>query len=379
MKIKTYYTIFWSMLFSLLMISCQNSATVEEEVKDENLVSDELITIEKQQFAAEQMKLEQISAQNFAKTYQTTGKIITNYQSSAMVNSYIPGKINDLKVELNQNIKKGQVLCTVESNTFIDLQKNYLVAQAQLKPAKANYLRQKQLLEENISSEKAFLQAESEYKILLAEVEASKSQLENMHLSIELLKDGKIQNYFKIYAPIGGQIQEINAQIGTYTEPQDVLMKIVNGQNALLEFVIYADFANNIKKGQHLHFFTSVDRTTEYEAEVISVGQSMNSELQGVVCQAKILGEESLIPGSKVMLELFYNNVNLKAIDHEAVLSSENKNYVLVLQNEDDQAYYFKKTEVKIGETNRKYSEIKSPQIQGQILTKGAYFINLEE
>ncbi len=51
----------------------------------------------------------------------------------------------------------------------------------------------------------------------------------------------------------------------------------------------------------------------------------------------------------------------------------------LVLLNEDDQRYYFKKTEVKIGEANAKYTEIKSPPLQDKILTKGAYFINLEE
>lgn len=352
---------------------------MEEEGQDENPVSDELIIIEKRQFEAEQMKLENLSAQNFSKTYQTTGKIITNNQSTAMVNSSIPGKINDINVVLNQNIKKGQVLCTVESNEFIGLQKNYLIALAQLKPAKANYLRQKQLFEENISSEKAFLQAESEYKILLAEVESSKAQLVNMNVPEELLQSGQIQNFFKVYAPIEGQIQQIKAQIGEYIDPQNVLMKLVNGKNALLEFVIYADFATNVEVGQQLHFFTSVDRTKDYKAEVISVGQSMNSELQGVVCQAKIIGNETLIPGSKVMLELFYNDISLLAIDHEAVLKSDNKNYVLVLQKEDEQRYYFKKTAVKIGETNAKYTEIKSPQIQNKILTKGAYFINLAE
>lgn len=379
MKIKTYNTIFWSILCSLIMISCQNNTRVEEEVQIENSVSDELIIIEKQQFEAEQMKLESLNAQNFSKSYQTTGKIITNNQSTAMVNSSIPGKINDINVVLNQNIKKGQVLCTVESNEFIGLQKNYLIALAQLKPAKANYLRQKQLFEEKISSEKAFLQAESEYKILLAEVESSKAQLVNMNVPDELLQSGQIQNFFKVYAPIEGQIQQIKAQIGEYIDPQNVLMKLVNGKNALLEFVIYADFATNIQIGQQMEFFTSVDRTKEYKAEVISVGQSMNSELQGVVCQAKILGDESLIPGSKVMLELFYNNIDLPAIDHEAVIKTEDKHYVLVWEKEDEKAYYFKKTEVKIGEDNAQYTEIESPQIQGKILTKGAYFVKLEQ
>ena len=352
---------------------------MEEEVQDENPVSDEWIIIKKQQFEAEQMKLESLTVQDFSKTYQTTGKIITNYQSSAMVNSSISGKIKDVKVVLNQNVKKGQVLCTVESNEFIDLQKNYMIAKAQLKPAKANFLRQKKLLEENITSEKAFLEAESEYKILLAEVEASGAQLTNMQLSKDLLEEGEIQNNFKIYAPIEGQIQQINSQIGEYIESQTVLMQIVNGKNALLEFVIYADFASNIEIGQQLHFFTSVDRSKDYKAEVISVGQSMNSELQGVVCQAKIIGDESLIPGSKVMLELFYNNISLMAIDHEAVLTTDGKSYILVQQKEDDQAYYFEKVEVETGESNARFTEIVSPQIQGKILTKGAYFINLEE
>ncbi len=215
MKIKTYNTIFWSILFSLLMISCQNSATVEDEVKDENLVSDELITIEKQQFAAEQMKLEQISAQNFAKTYQTTGKIITNYQSSAMVNSSISGSVSDIKVTLNQNVKKGDVLYSIESNEFIELQKNYLIAQAQIKPAKANYLRQNQLFNEKISSEKAFLQAESEYKTLLAELEASAALLANLKFPIDSFKDGEVRSYFNIYAPIGGQIRKSMRKLGS--------------------------------------------------------------------------------------------------------------------------------------------------------------------
>ncbi|NPD46462.1 MULTISPECIES: efflux RND transporter periplasmic adaptor subunit [unclassified Lentimicrobium] len=378
MKIKTYNAIYWNIIISLFFISCQNNTVIEEEAQGETTI-EEWIVIEKQAFEAEHMKLETMKAQNFSKTYQTTGKIITNYQSSAMVNTSISGKINDVKVVLNQNVEKGQVLCTVESNEFIELQKNYLVALAQLKPVKSNYLRQKQLFEENISSEKAFLEAESVYEILLAEVDASRAQLENMQLSKELLNGGKIQNYFNIYAPIEGQIQQINSQIGEYVEPQNVLMHIVNGKNALLEFVIYADFASNIEVGQHLHFFTSVDRTKDYEAKVISVGQSMNSELQGVVCQASIMGEESLIPGSKVMLELFYNNINLFAIDHEAVLKAENKYYVVVLEKEDEMRYYFKKTEVKIGESNDEFTEIKTPQIKGQILTKGAYYVNLEE
>lgn len=379
MKIKIYKTILWSILLPLLLSSCQNNTSLEEAGEGRSTIADEFIVIEKQQFEAENMKLDKLRLQNFSKTYQTTGKIITNYQSSAMVNSSIAGKINNVEVVLNQNIKKGQLLCTIESNEFIELQKNYLINQARRKPVEANYKRQQKLFEENIASEKAFLEAESEYKMLVAEIEASNAKLSNLQLSKEDLDKGKIQHYFKIYAPIEGQIQQINYQIGSFIEPQDELMKIVNGKNALLEFVIYADFASNIKVGQHLHFFTSVDRTKDYKAEVISVGQSMNSELQGVVCQAKILAQEALIPGSKVMLELFYNNIDLMAIDHEAVLQVDGKSYVLVLEKVDDQSYYFRKQEVKAGLSNGKNIEIKSPQIDAEILTKGAYFINLEE
>lgn len=369
--------IVYTLVLSMLLGACKN----EENTESESISAEEseYIVIDKQQFAAESMKLEKIQMHEFSEAYKTTGKIITNYSSRALVNPYISGKVKEIKVTLNDFVKKNQVLFTIESEEYVELQKNYLVTQAQLKPAKSNYLRQKQLFEEKIASEKEFFQAESEYKILKAEADASKAKLDIIQIPANDLEKESINSSYAVYAPLAGQVQGLQAQIGEYVDSQDVLMEIVNDEDALLEFVIYADFANYIKVGQHLHFNTSVTQNQEYQAEVISVGQSMNTDLQGVVCRAKVLGNERMIPGSKVILQIFYNNQQKPALIHEAVIQYENKGYILVLEKEDESHYYFTKTEVKTGLLDAQFIEIKSPEIQKDVLTKGAYYINIEE
>lgn len=364
-------------MLSVLVLSCKTNQ--EESTTEKSDENSEYIVIDKEQFIAESMKLEKLQMHEFSETYKTTGKIITNYSSKAIVNPYISGKIKDIKVTLNDFVQKGQVLFIIESEDYVELQKNYLVTQAKLKPAKSNYLRQKKLYEEKISSEKEFLQAESEFRILKAEVEASLAKLDIMQLPVSILEEESIKSYYSVYSPLDGQVQGLQVQIGEYVDSQNVLLELVNDEDALLEFVIYADFASNIKIGQHLHFFTSVSRNIEYEAEVISVGQSMNAELQGVLCQAKILGNEQLIPGSKVMLQVFYHNQKLPALIHEAVIQNDEKSYVLVKEKEDESHFYFSKTKVETGLVDSKFIEIKSPAIQAEVLTNGAYYINLEE
>jgi len=363
-------------MLSMFMLSCNNNQ--EEKIMDEAQNDSEYVVIDKNQFKAESMKMEKIQFHEFSESYKTTGKIITNYSSRAMVNPYISGKIKEIKVALNDFVKKGEVLFNIESENYVELQKNYLITQAQLKPAESNYLRQKKLFEDKISSEKDFLQAESEYKMLKAEVDAALAKLRIMQISASALRDGEIKSYYSIYAPLDGQIQGLNTQIGEYVDPQNVLLEIVNDEDALLEFVIYADFANSIKVGQHVHFNTSVSQDQEYQAEVISVGQSMNSELQGVLCQARVLGDERMIPGSKVILQIIYNRHELPALIQEAVIQSDNKSYILVKQKEDENQYYFTKTKVETGLTDSKYIEIKSPKTDKEVLTDGAYYITLE-
>jgi cobalt-zinc-cadmium efflux system membrane fusion protein len=375
MKFIRYTVLF--LILSLFVVSCADTPANEEE--NPPVEDTDLIRVDKKQFMAESMELKKIKKHKFSESYKTTGKIITNYLSKALVNPYISGKVYKIHVLLNQNIQKGTLLFSIQSNEFINLQKNYLVAQARLKPAKANYERQKKLFEENISSQKSLLEVEAEYRILLAEYEASTAQLMNMNFSTDDMKSGNVKNYYNIYAPIDGQVQKINTQLGEYVGPENVLLEIVNGEDALLEFVIYADFAKYVNVGQRLEFKSSVSKEDTYDAQIISVGKSMNLDLQGVICQAKILSDESLIPGSKIVLEIYYNVMEKNAVENEAVIKKENKHFVLVKEKEDDKYFYFLKQLVEAGLEDSQFTEIKTPDIQSEILTKGAYYINLDD
>ncbi len=69
---------------------------------------------------------------------------------------------------MGEYIKKGQLLFTLESNEIILLQQEYAEAFNQLNSLKASYERQKALSEEQITSQKDFINAESDYRSLVS-------------------------------------------------------------------------------------------------------------------------------------------------------------------------------------------------------------------
>ena len=68
----------------------------------------------------------------------------------------------------------------------------------------------------------------------------------------------------------------------------------------------------------------------------------------------------------------------VKAISEDAIIKSEGKYYLLVLKNKSDENFIFEKTEVKVGQTINGYTEILNKESFNDILTKGAYYINVE-
>jgi len=78
-------------------------------------------------------------------------------------------------------VKSGQPLLSFEGTEIIGLQQSYLEIAQQLPWLESEYKRQKTLFSENISSEKLFLEAESNYKKVLA----LKQQLLLLHIDIK--------------------------------------------------------------------------------------------------------------------------------------------------------------------------------------------------
>ncbi len=198
-----------------------------------------LVEITQEQFNAMKMVISTLQESDFDHTIKASGKVNVPPRSRAKVTSFLGGYVKATSLLVGDRVTKGQALLTLESPEYIDLQQSYLEISGQIKYLKSEYDRQKTLFDEKISSQKKYLEAESEYKRAKATFESLRQRLNMLHINPAQVEQGKFSSFITVYSPISGFITEINANVGMAVSPSDVIMEIVETQTMHLELAVF--------------------------------------------------------------------------------------------------------------------------------------------
>lgn len=367
-------------LISILFISCRNTESTETIVPENNEQDDE-ITLTKQQFEGEQMALGTISEHTFYETVMVNGMIDVPPHNKARVTTFMGGYITKTPLLIGDQVKKGQLLVTLESTEYVALQQQFLEVAEQLNYLKSEYNRQKTLYDEQITSEKNYLKAESTFKSNLAHYNGLKKNLEMLNINPNSVLKGNITSTINIYAPIQGFITKVNVSNGTYVNASDMIMEIVDVEHIHLELSVFEKDVMKIKKGQHITFKIPESSNKVYTAEVHLVGTTIEEVSRQVKVHGHIDNEkENFIVGMYVDAEIHINEIKSVGLPKEAIMTAGENNYVLVLKEETNGTFHFNKTAVKLGEETEDFIEIlNSEQLENkQIIIKGIHMLTIE-
>ena len=361
-------------LIAIMLFAGCSGSTQKAETESSN--STHLVRITHAQFNEEQMQLGDAAMHTFTRIYRTNGIVTASPQSKADVYSYISGIIRSISVNLGSQVKKGQILCTIESKEFITLQQQYLETLAKLKATEMDYQRIKTLYEENISSKKDFIAIESIYKILQATIKALKAELKILNVNLNNLEAGNLSMYLPVVSPISGTITIQNCNLGQFIDSQELLMKIIDNRDLQLLFYVYQENVNKLEKGQLLDIYTPDKPEDIYKATIISVGKAIDPVTKSIECLAK--PEEQVrkifVDGMYFQVEVKLDTIHALAVPDAAIIKTGDKRFVLVKEKEDDEGMYFKKEEVKTGIISGGYTEVKGKEPLKDVLIKGAYY-----
>src|SRR5699024_7569410 len=224
---------------SLILIGCNNKNAETENQVSQTEVQDETVYVSKAQFENAKMSLGKISEQEFAQTVHTSGEIDVPPQNIAVISSFAGGYVKNTLLIIGDKVKKGDPLLRIENPEFINMQQQYLENTEQLSYLKSEYDRQKTMLDENITSQKNYLKAESDYKTALARSNSLKKNLEMLHIHPASVLDGNIVSETTIYSPINGYVTQVLVNTGSYVSPADKIMEIVNTDHLHLELKVF--------------------------------------------------------------------------------------------------------------------------------------------
>lgn len=370
---KTTYII----IFSLFLLNCGNQEK-KSELTNNTVVAPNEIKLSKQQFESENMQLGRLTEEAFSNIVKANGMIDVPPENKSSVSTFMGGYVTKIPLLIGDNVKKGQLVATLENTDFVEIQQHYLEIAEQLNFLKNEYDRQKKLYDENITSQKNYLKAESEYKSNLASYNGLQKKLEMMHIDPKAVEKGQITSSINLYAPISGYVTKVNVSNGSYVSSASELLEIINREHIHLELNVFEKDILKIKKGQKIKFKVPEASNTVYEAEVHLVGTSIDQN-RTIKVHGHIENEENtnFIVGMFVEADIITNSENQLALPNEAIAKIDNDYFALVVVNTTETGFILKKEKIEIGAKNENFTEVLNHAnlTDKDILTKGGFML----
>lgn len=366
------------LLFLFVSACTSKDATKENIILDENNGTDGLV-ITSTQFSFNGMQLDSLKKKEFSQVVKTTGIFDVPPENKASVSAYFGGYVKQISLLPGQEIKKGQLLFTLENPDYLKMQEDYLVAKGQLAYLKSDYLRQKSLASENVTSQKNFMKAESEFKVTSAKYESLRRNLQMMNINPDKISENNMQSTITVSAPISGFISGVRAEKGMFLNPSDVAVTITNNEHLHIELKVFENDFPEIKIGQVIRFRLQNKPTEQYEAVVHLISRSIDNESRTATIHGHLKKEEqknSFAPGMYVEAEILTSSHWVTALPEAAVVNIDDKHFVLLQTNSDKETHSFEKREVQVGETQNAYTEISNGntfKTTDLFLVKGAF------
>ena len=188
------------------------------------------------------------------RTINAPGEVALDLTQVAKVSSRINGQVEDVFVQLGQRVTKGQPLLAIGSMKLDELVQEFLISKVQVDLAKANFTRTKKLLDEQIVSERRFMEDRAKYEETRAIHQHVTEKLLNMGLSRreldDLLHSHTVEGHrYILKAPLTGTIASQTVVLGQGVIPEDELLELVDTSHVWIFANLPIEQARQFKKG----------------------------------------------------------------------------------------------------------------------------------
>lgn len=358
---------------ALLFNACNTTSGSETETHATpgDSLSENEVQLSEAQYKMAAISLTSLSNDTVSKTLKTNGIIDVPPQNLVSISCPLGGYLKSTEMLPGSHVVKGQVIARIEDQQFIQLQQDYLLNKSKLQLAELEYNRQKELNASKATSDKAFQQAEAElrnYKILLA---SQAEKLKLIHIDPQQLSDQSITKSISITSPIDGFVSKVNANIGKYLSPTDVLFELVNPTDIHLNLTVFEKDIASLRIGQKVMAYTNMNPENKYQCEIILISKEVSPEgTTQVHCHFDSY-DPLLLPGIYMNADIECQAAQANTVPAECLLYYEGKNFVFTQR--DRLRYEMVEVSVKGDPTER--AEIQNPGLLSgkKIVQKGAY------
>lgn len=367
----------------LLLASCQKDNGSEDSAATSGVAASDStsineITLTEAQYKAIGVELGTVKSEIVSTEIKVNGRVDLPPENRATVSLPVSGKIRYVKALPGQAVRKGELLATLESFEFIQLQQDYLQNTSQLTFLEKELERQRTLNAENVGARKNFEQAQANYDATKALTQSLTAKLRLLGLSTESLTKNGITSAARIVSPVNGFITVANINLGKEVAAGQELLEIIDKSHMHIELNVFEQDAVFIKKGQSVRILQP--NTPPLEAYVYLVGRMFEGEARTLNIHAHVRDEKregELIPGAYVNAYIRTGDRQAMTVPSAALVRKGENGFVYIQEKN----YEFRRIPVKIGATTDSGDiEVQTPVDlrDKKLAVKGTYLIDAE-
>jgi Cu(I)/Ag(I) efflux system membrane fusion protein len=293
---------------------------------------------------------------NFNTSKSLTGRLVTNPQSTELVSSRFPGRIERLYVrETGQQVAKGQPLYQIYSEQLQVLQQDYLLQVRQVAA---------------FPGEKIYISLKEAAKNKLKLFGYSDAQISSLG------KSNQLSPTVTIYAPASGVASEIMVTEGQYIGEGSGIVRLENYSRLWVEADLYPSEIDVVKLGSIIKVVVSGSENIAQNARVDFISPAINPSTQRLTIRAAIGNASGKFQAGMQATVLLATGTITKAVrlPVEAVIRDENGAHVWIKANNS-----FSERKVTTGAEDASQIVVTSGITNGEeVVSSGAYLLHSE-
>jgi cobalt-zinc-cadmium efflux system membrane fusion protein len=329
-------------------------------------------------------------SRDYVEKITLTGVVKENKDTTYFINAQKSGIVSEVRKDIGDSVRKGEVLCLLKSSELLALKKNYIEAFQNYRLNEENYQRAQKLYKIKAIEKKEFINRETAYKSAMAEYFSIESELTIVGYTLLKLKEIKaaIRNneidqvreflapYYYILSPAAGIVINRELSLGEHIETEKMIFKIADTRKVWAVLDAMEKFLPYIKKGKEVSVFTDGYPKELFKGKVTNISENVDRVLRTVKIRVEVdnrrglLKQEMFVKGKlgKVVKKDYLS------ISEKALVKLSGIDGVFII---DTDGFLFKPVQV-IDIDSNGFAFLRGLNKEDMVITKGAFYLKAE-
>ncbi len=238
------------------------------------------------------------------------GKVLEHPYRKAIVSYAFPARISEIHGRIGDWVKPGDKLVTLQSEEVGIAKSEFYKSNSDFDLAKVNYERQKRLFDRGVGAQKDFLEAETDYKVAEANLNAAEKKLHVLGFSEDAVRiiaeTHQINPVITLYAPIQGKIIRNNAVMGAMIDQETEILTVMDPTILCSDAEIYEKDIARIKEGQEVDLRVPAYPGEKFNAKICYISDVLNEETRTITVRSEVENDRyKLKPGMFANIQIF--------------------------------------------------------------------------